>query len=92
VWCTFVSGISDRHITQYLIGLAKKVSTSEEYISALRATGTVDIDDKMVAFARQLMAKVVDRFSCVLLCVRLLCIQRVSCKGQVHVGVHRENA
>ncbi|WAR30568.1 DHX16-like protein [Mya arenaria] len=53
-----ILGISDKYIGQYLIGLAKKASSSDDYVQQLKDTGTVDIDDQMVKFSHELWDKV----------------------------------
>ncbi|XP_074655901.1 pre-mRNA-splicing factor ATP-dependent RNA helicase DHX16-like isoform X2 [Tubulanus polymorphus] len=53
-----ILGISDRYIGQYLMNLATKSGSSDDYIEKLRDTGTVEIDQNMVNFARELWNKV----------------------------------
>lgn len=53
-----ILGISDKYIGQYLIGLAKKAKSADEYVQNLKDTGTIDIDQKMVAFSNELWNKV----------------------------------
>lgn len=53
-----ILGISDKYIAQYLIGLAKKSSSADEYIEKLRDTGTVEIDQNMVNFSQELWHKI----------------------------------
>ena len=53
-----ILGISDKYISQYLIGLAGKSNTAEDYVQKLKDTGTVEIDTNMVKFAHELWAKV----------------------------------
>ena len=52
-----ILGISDKYIAQYLIGLAKKSSTADEYVEKIRDTGTVEIDQNMVNFSHELWQK-----------------------------------
>lgn len=52
-----ILGISDRYIGQFLMGLASKSSSTEDYIQKLKDTQTVDIDENMVSFARELWKK-----------------------------------
>ncbi|KAK2184226.1 hypothetical protein NP493_276g03006 [Ridgeia piscesae] len=56
-----ILGISDKYITQYLIGLANKATSSTEYIQKLRDTGTIDVDQSIVSFANELWTKVPHR-------------------------------
>ena len=62
-----ILGISDKYIAQYLIGLAKKSSSADEYIEKLRDTGTVEIDQNMVNFSQELWHK-----ACILHSSRLI--------------------
>ena len=59
-----ILGISDKYIAQYLIGLAKKSSSAEEYVEKLRDTGTVEIDQSMVTFSQELWNKASTSSSC----------------------------
>lgn len=54
-----ILGISDKYIAQYFIGLASKSENPGEFIQRLEETGTVDVDDVLKAFARELFDKVV---------------------------------
>ena len=53
-----ILGISDRYITQYLIGLAGKASNTDDYVEKLRETGTIEVDQSIVSFAKELWTKV----------------------------------
>ncbi|XP_071964030.1 pre-mRNA-splicing factor ATP-dependent RNA helicase DHX16-like [Antedon mediterranea] len=53
-----VLGISDRYIAEFLIGLAKKSSTSTAFVESIEKTGTIDVDDRTIAFANQLWSKI----------------------------------
>ena len=53
-----ILGISDKYISQYLIGLAGKARNADEYIQKLKETKTVEIDTNMVNFAHELWTKV----------------------------------
>ncbi|XP_055897569.1 pre-mRNA-splicing factor ATP-dependent RNA helicase DHX16-like isoform X1 [Biomphalaria glabrata] len=53
-----ILGISDKYIAQYFIGLASKSENPGEFIQRLEETGTVDVDDVLKAFARELFDKV----------------------------------
>ena len=53
-----ILGISDKHIAQYLIGLAGKASSSDDFVRRLKDTGTVDVDANMVNFCNELWNKV----------------------------------
>ena len=53
-----ILGISDKHIAQYLIGLAGKASSAEDFVQKLKDTGTVEVDTNMVNFCTELWNKV----------------------------------
>ncbi|XP_060073522.1 pre-mRNA-splicing factor ATP-dependent RNA helicase DHX16-like [Ylistrum balloti] len=53
-----IVGISDKHITQYMIGLAKKATTTEHFVESIKDTGVIDIDTNVLSFARELWGKV----------------------------------
>ncbi|XP_033730590.1 pre-mRNA-splicing factor ATP-dependent RNA helicase DHX16-like, partial [Pecten maximus] len=53
-----IVGISDKHITQYMIGLAKKAATTDHFVESIKDTGVIDIDTNVLNFARELWGKV----------------------------------
>lgn len=53
-----ILGISDKYISQYLLGLAKKATGPNDFIDKIRETGTVEIDTNMLNFAHELWQKV----------------------------------
>lgn len=53
-----ILGISDKYISQYLIGLCKKSSSSDGFVEKLRETGAVDINTNTLQFAKELWEKV----------------------------------
>lgn len=53
-----ILGISDKYIGQYLIGLATKSTSTDGYISSLKETGAIDVNDSVISFARELWDKV----------------------------------
>ena len=53
-----ILGISDKHIAQYLIGLAGKASSADDFVRRLKDTGTVEVDANMVNFCNELWNKV----------------------------------
>jgi pre-mRNA-splicing factor ATP-dependent RNA helicase DHX16 len=57
-----ILGISDKYIAQYLIGLAQKSKSSEEYIQKLKDTGTIDVDENVAVFSSELWHKVCSIF------------------------------
>lgn len=65
-----VLGVSDKLIGEFIIGLAKKSSSDEDLIDRLRNTGTVDVDDKVTGFLRELYTKVGLNLSCFFLLCR----------------------
>lgn len=53
-----ILGISDKLIAQYLIGLAEKSSSPDEFVQKLQDTGTIDIDKNVTSFTKDLWNKV----------------------------------
>ncbi|KAJ3597209.1 hypothetical protein NHX12_000738 [Muraenolepis orangiensis] len=53
-----ILGLSDRHVAQFIIGTARKSSSQQDFVSRLKQTGTIDIDQNVVAFAEELYEKV----------------------------------
>ena len=62
-----ILGISDKHIAQYLIGLAGKSSSQQDFVQRLKDTGTVEVDTNMVNFCNELYNKVSKAKKCHLL-------------------------
>lgn len=54
-----ILGLSDKYVAQFMIGSARKSSGSQDFVSRLRETGTIDIDQRVVNFAEELYNKVV---------------------------------
>lgn len=53
-----ILGISDKYISQYLIGLCKKATSSDGFIDNLRETEAVDINPQVIQFAKELWERV----------------------------------
>ena len=53
-----VLGLSDRLLSQFMISLAQKSSSEDNLIEKIKDTGTVDINDTVISFARELYNKV----------------------------------
>lgn len=53
-----ILGLSDRYVSQFMIGTARKASCPEDFVSRLEKTGTIDIDQTVTAFAKELFEKV----------------------------------
>ncbi len=53
-----ILGISDKVIAEYFVGLARKASSVPDLVQKLVDTGTVEIDQKMTNFAKELFAQV----------------------------------
>lgn len=53
-----ILGISDKYIAQYFVGLATKSESPADLVKKLQDTGTVDVDDNIIAFAKELFDKV----------------------------------
>ena len=47
-------GLSDRYTAEFLVGLARKASSSESYLQQLENTGAITINDDVRSFASQL--------------------------------------
>nr|XP_022327385.1 putative pre-mRNA-splicing factor ATP-dependent RNA helicase DHX16 [Crassostrea virginica] len=56
-----ILGISDKFISQFLLGLAKKATDPDDFVNKIRETGTVDIDTNMLNFAHELWNKLPQR-------------------------------
>ena len=56
-------GLSDRYTAEYLIGLAKKASSSTSYLKQLQDTGAITINDDINRFATQLWDRVPHRIA-----------------------------
>ena len=54
-------GLSDRYTAEFLVGLARKASSSESYLQQLENTGAIAINDDVRSFASQLWARVPHR-------------------------------
>ena len=61
-------GISDKYVAEYLIGLAGKSATAQQFVQQLRDTNTVTVDQPMIAFAHELWNKVRIFFSLIIVC------------------------
>uniref|UniRef100_A0A667WGD5 Pre-mRNA-splicing factor ATP-dependent RNA helicase DHX16 n=1 Tax=Myripristis murdjan TaxID=586833 RepID=A0A667WGD5_9TELE len=53
-----ILGLSDRYVAQFMIGTARKSSGPQDFVSRLQQTGTIDIDQNVIAFAQELYHKV----------------------------------
>ncbi|KAM4601428.1 pre-mRNA-splicing factor ATP-dependent RNA helicase DHX16 isoform 2-T2 [Polymixia lowei] len=53
-----ILGLSDRHVAQFMIGTARKASGPQDFVARLRKTGTIDIDQSVIAFAQELYDKI----------------------------------
>uniref|UniRef100_A0A3B3Z6Z0 RNA helicase n=1 Tax=Periophthalmus magnuspinnatus TaxID=409849 RepID=A0A3B3Z6Z0_9GOBI len=53
-----ILGLSDRYVSQFMIGLARKSSSADDFVTRLQQTGTIDIDQSVTGFAHELYAKV----------------------------------
>ncbi|KAM3872743.1 pre-mRNA-splicing factor ATP-dependent RNA helicase DHX16 isoform 2-T2 [Diretmus argenteus] len=53
-----ILGLSDRYVAQFMIGTARKSSNHEDFVARLQKTGTIDIDQSVVAFAQELYDKI----------------------------------
>lgn len=53
-----ILGLSDRYVAQFMIGLAQKSCAPHDFVERLQQTGTIDIDQRVTAFAQELYNKV----------------------------------
>jgi len=53
-----ILGLSNKDIAKYLIALAEKSSTSDGFVTKLRSTKTIDVNDSVAAFANELWNKI----------------------------------
>ncbi|XP_056143087.1 pre-mRNA-splicing factor ATP-dependent RNA helicase DHX16 isoform X2 [Lampris incognitus] len=53
-----ILGLSDRYVAQFMIGIAQKSSGYQDFVTRLQQTGTIDIDQSVIAFAHELYDKV----------------------------------
>ena len=53
-----ILGLSDKHVAQFMIGTAERSSGPEDFVSRLKKTGTIDIDQTVTSFAHELYDKV----------------------------------
>lgn len=53
-----ILGLSDRYVSQFIIGTARKASSAQDFVTRLEQTGTIDIDQSVIAFAQELYDKV----------------------------------
>lgn len=53
-----ILGLSDRYVSQFMIGTARKASSSQDFVTRLQQTGTIDIDQSVIAFAQELFDKI----------------------------------
>lgn len=63
-----ILGLSDRYVSQFMIGTARKASSSQDLVSRLEQTGTIDIDQNVIAFAQELFDKVYTSYSIIIPC------------------------
>uniref|UniRef100_A0A8D3BCL2 Pre-mRNA-splicing factor ATP-dependent RNA helicase DHX16 n=1 Tax=Scophthalmus maximus TaxID=52904 RepID=A0A8D3BCL2_SCOMX len=53
-----ILGLSDRYVSQFMIGTARKALSAQDFVSRLEQTGTIDIDQSVIAFAHELYEKI----------------------------------
>ncbi|XP_070822733.1 pre-mRNA-splicing factor ATP-dependent RNA helicase DHX16 [Chaetodon trifascialis] len=53
-----ILGLSDRYVSQFMIGTARKASSSQDFVNRLEQTGTIDIDQSVISFAQELYEKI----------------------------------
>ncbi|XP_070293400.1 pre-mRNA-splicing factor ATP-dependent RNA helicase DHX16-like isoform X2 [Salvelinus sp. IW2-2015] len=53
-----ILGLSDRYVAQFMIGSARKSSSAQGFVAHLKSTGTIDINQRVIAFAQELYEKI----------------------------------
>ncbi|XP_064421843.1 pre-mRNA-splicing factor ATP-dependent RNA helicase DHX16 [Latimeria chalumnae] len=53
-----ILGLSDKYVAQFLIGTAQRSSSGGDFVQRLQDTGTIDIDQRVQAFAQELWNKI----------------------------------
>lgn len=53
-----ILGLSDRYVSQFMIGTARKALSAQDFVTRLEQTGTIDINQSVIAFAEELFDKV----------------------------------
>lgn len=53
-----ILGLSDRYVSQFMIGTARKSSSADDFVTRLEQTGTIDIDQSVIGFAHELFSKI----------------------------------
>uniref|UniRef100_A0A4W5L2D2 RNA helicase n=1 Tax=Hucho hucho TaxID=62062 RepID=A0A4W5L2D2_9TELE len=53
-----ILGLSDRYVAQFMIGSARKSSSSQDFVAHLKSTGTININQRVIAFAQELYEKI----------------------------------
>ncbi|XP_010904012.2 pre-mRNA-splicing factor ATP-dependent RNA helicase DHX16 [Esox lucius] len=53
-----ILGLSDRYVAQFMIGSARKSLSSQDFVARLQSTGTIDINQRVIAFAQELYEKI----------------------------------
>lgn len=53
-----ILGLSDRYVSQFMIGTARKALSAQDFVARLEQTGTIDINQSVTAFAEELFDKV----------------------------------
>ena len=54
-----ILGLSDKYVSQFMIGSARKASSHQDFVARLQQTNTIDINERVIAFAKELYDKVV---------------------------------
>ncbi|XP_053743241.1 pre-mRNA-splicing factor ATP-dependent RNA helicase DHX16 [Synchiropus splendidus] len=53
-----ILGMSDSHVSQFMIGMARKATSTEDFVDRLQQTGVIDIDQNVTAFAGELYNRI----------------------------------
>lgn len=54
-----ILGLSDKYVSQFMIGSARKSSSHQDFVARLQQTNTIDINQRVIAFAKELYDKVI---------------------------------
>ncbi|XP_046895351.1 pre-mRNA-splicing factor ATP-dependent RNA helicase DHX16 isoform X2 [Hypomesus transpacificus] len=53
-----ILGLSDKYVSQFMIGSARKSSSHQDFVARLQQTNTIDINQRVIAFAKELYDKI----------------------------------
>uniref|UniRef100_A0A8C7S7W0 RNA helicase n=1 Tax=Oncorhynchus mykiss TaxID=8022 RepID=A0A8C7S7W0_ONCMY len=53
-----ILALSDRYVAQFMIGSARKSLSAQDFVAHLKSMGTIDINQRVIAFAQELYEKI----------------------------------